>query len=209
MKKSAPRERKLENALRVTPKRKRVRRHSALPFDEMAKFIAELRKHSCITARALQFTILTAARASETLGLKWREVDTDEWRIPASRMKGDKEHRVPLSKPTLALLDEMRQISNAPDEFVFPGHLRGRPLSNMAMARLLKRMGRRDLTVHGFRSSFREWASERTSYPREVCESALAHTIESKVEAAYRPGNLFESRRRLMEEWGKHCQRRT
>jgi integrase len=193
----------LETALSTVPRQNRVDHHSALPFDEISEFMAELREHDGISALALQFTILTAARTSETIGMTWREVHTDE---SVSRTKAGKEHRVPLSKPTLALLDEMRQITNAPEEFVFPGGLSRRPLSNTAMLHLLKRMGRGDLTVHGFRGSFQDWASERTSYPRVVREAALAHAVDSKVEAAYRPGDLFEMRRRLMEDWGKYCQ---
>jgi integrase len=170
-----------------------------------------LREQKGVGAHALEFAILTAARTSEVLGARWGEIDLAEklWTVPAARMKAGKEHRVPLSAQALAVLEEMlplRRVAEGQDEpaaFVFPG-AKG-PLSNMALLALLKRMGRRDLTAHGFRSTFRDWAAERTSYPREVAEMALAHAVGDKVEAAYRRGDLFEKRRRLMEVWGMYC----
>jgi integrase len=136
------------------------------------------------------------------------EIDVREkaWTVPAARMKAGRDHRVPLSKRALAIL-EAPTSSNAKDAFVFEGQKAGRPLSNMAMLKLLERMGRSDLTVHGFRSTFRDWAAERTNFPNEVVEMALAHVVEDKTEAAYRRGDLFEKRRRLMEQWADFCAR--
>ncbi len=166
-----------------------------------------------MSARALEFAILTAARTSEALGAPWAEIDlaAKVWTVPAERMKAGREHRVPLSDAALAVLDKVRPLAltrdGEPDPAapVFPGPRRASPLSNMVLLMLLRRMGRGDLTVHGFRSSFRDWATERTAYPREVVEMALAHAIESKVEAAYRRGDLFDKRRQLMDAWASFC----
>ncbi|KQQ24090.1 integrase [Methylobacterium sp. Leaf122] len=188
----------------LLPKRSRVKKvehHAALPFTEAPAFMAELAEQPGVAAKALAFTILTAARTGETIGAKWSEFDLDAgmWSVPAERMKAGVEHRVPLSESALTILREMKSIRSG--EFVFPGGKRGRPLSNMAMLKTLERMGRDDLTVHGFRSSFRDWASETTAFPSEVVEAALAHTIENKVERAYRRGDLFQKRRELMDTW--------
>jgi integrase len=163
-----------------------------------------------VAARALEFTILTAARTGECIGATWSEISwTDKvWMIPGRRMKGAREHRVPLCERALTILREMEppgNISNAAQQFVFSGGKPGRPLSNMAFLMLLRRMGRADLTAHGFRSSFRDWAAEQTNFPGEVAEMALAHVASSKVEAAYRRGDLFEKRRRLMQQWAMFC----
>jgi len=143
------------------------------------------------------------------IGALWSEIDIENaiWIIPAGRMKGRKEHRVPLSPNALAVLDKAHGLrdESVEETFVFPGRKKGRPLSNMAVLRLLKRMGYGDLTVHGFRSTFRDWCSEQTNYPREVAEMALAHTVGDKVEAAYRRGDLFEKRKRLMDAWAAFC----
>ena len=165
-----------------------------------------LRKRDATAARALEFTILTATRTGEAIGAKVKEINLvkKEWVVPAERIKGDKEHRVPLSARAITILKEMTEDAGAGD-FVFPGGRKGKPLSNMAMLTLLKRMKRSELTVHGFRSTFRDWAAERTNYPREVAEMALAHVVGDKVEAAYRRGDLFEKRRRLMDEWARFC----
>jgi integrase len=193
---------------KLLPSRAKVRKpkhHNALPYAELPKFMAELRKEEGIAAQALEFTILTAARTSEAIAAQRSEVNAREklWTVPADRMKADKEHRVPLSDRALEIAS-----TAANDEcFIFPGGRRGRPLSNMAMLALLKRMGRGDLTVHGFRSTFRDWAAERANFPNEVIEMALAHAIDSKTEAAYRRGDLFEKRRRLMGEWEATVQR--
>jgi integrase len=159
-----------------------------------------------LAARALEFAILTAARTGEVLGARWDEVDLEAkvWTLPASRMKGGREHRVPLSRAAVALLKNMQTVH--PNDLVFPGDRRGKPLSNMSMLMTLRRMGRNDLTAHGFRSTFRDWAAECTNFPAEVAEAALAHVIGDKVEAAYRRGDLFEKRRRLMDAWAAYCQ---
>jgi integrase len=187
------------------PDRRKVRRvkhHAALPYAEIPGFMAELRQRDALAARALEFLILAAGRTSEVLGARWDEIQGDTWIVPSIRMKGDREHRVPLSRRALKILAELPREDN----FVFLGAHSGRPLSNMALLSLLRRMGRGDLTAHGFRSSFRDWCAECTAYPREVAEAALAHMIESKVEAAYRRGDLFEKRRRLMAEWAAYCE---
>lgn len=195
----------LDNLLPAISKRRRVQHHPALPYTELGAFIASLRKQEGIAAKALEFTILTAARTGEVIGARREEFDLDAalWTIPAKRMKAEKEHRVPLSSRAVEIIRELEKTHKG--DFVFPGGKEGKPLSNMAMLELLKRMERDDLTVHGFRSTFRDWASERTNYPREVCEMALAHSVSDQVEAAYRRGDLFEKRRRLMAEWAKHC----
>jgi integrase len=183
----------------------KVAHHAALPYLEIAGFVEELRGQPGVSARALEFAILTAARTGEVIGARWSEIDLAQgtWTIPAERMKGGKEHRVPLSAPALAVL--ARVPGGGPSEFVFPGGKPGKGLSNMALLSLLRRMHRADLTAHGFRSTFRDWAAERTNYPREVAEQALAHSLPDKVEAAYRRSDLFKKRRGLMEAWGDHC----
>lgn len=195
----------LENLLPSLRKKLRVKHHPALPFNQMGEFMESLRLQEGIAARALEFLILTAARTGETIGAKWGEFDLKAgiWTIPAVRMKAAVEHRVPLSPRALEIAWALQKIRQS--DYVFPGQKEGKPLTNMAMLELLKRMGRTGLTVHGFRSSFRDWASERTSFPRDVCEMALAHTIANQAEAAYRRGDLIEKRRSLMEEWVKHC----
>jgi integrase len=195
----------LDKLLPARAKIQKVVHHPALPYSEIADFMVSLRNQEGIAARALEFLILTAARTGEIIGAGWDEVDLDErvWVIPEARMKAGREHRVPLSGPALAIVKQMNEIRES--DFVFPGGKKGRPLSNMAMLALLKRIGRNDLTTHGFRSTFRDWAAERTTFSREVIEMALAHTIENKVEAAYRRGDLFRKRRQLMEAWARYC----
>jgi integrase len=192
----------LDKLLPARAKIQKVEHHPALPYREIGTFMEKLRGQDGIAARALEVLILTAARTGEIIGGQWDEIDLQEevWVIPEARMKAGREHRVPLSGAALAVLEQMDAIREG--DFVFPGGKKGKPLSNMAMLALLKRMGRDDLTVHGFRSTFRDWAAERTDFPREVVEMALAHTIENKVEAAYRRGDLFQKRRKLMEAWG-------
>jgi integrase len=205
------------NLAHILPPRARVRKvahHAALPFDEMPPFLAALRGRSGMAARALEFAIFTAARTDEVLDAPWNEINLEAkvWTIPAERMKGGREHRVPLSSAALAVLEQVRPLAlkrdSQPDPSapVFPGPRRALPMSNMTMLMLLRRMKRSDLTVHGFRSTFSDWAAERTAYPREVVEMALAHAVENKVEAAYRRGDLFEKRRKLMEAWAAFCQ---
>jgi integrase len=193
---------------KLLPKKGKVRRvehHPALPFAEIPGFMERLRQENGNAARALEFAILTGARTGEVIGARWVEIDRKAklWTIPGTRMKGAREHRVPLSAAALAILDRLAEDREG--EFIFAGGRAGRPLSNMAMLVLLRRMKRADLTVHGFRSTFRDWAAERTSFQNEVIEMALAHAIGDKVEAAYRRGDLFDKRRRLMEAWAGYC----
>ena len=193
---------------KLLPKRSQVRavrHHAALPWREVPEFMAALRAREGIAARALEFAVLTAARSGEVRSMGWDEVDGEVWTVPAERMKAKREHRVPLSARALAILDEMRRFGSEPGQLVFPGMRAGRPLSDMSLTAVLRRMGREILTAHGFRSTFRDWSAETTSFPREVCEQALAHTLADKVEAAYRRGDLFEKRRRLMSAWAGYC----
>jgi integrase len=194
----------LKHLLADIPEVRRVKHHAALPYAEIAEFMADLRGRVGVAAKALEFTILTGARTGEVIGARWDEINLNArvWTLPADRMKGSREHRVPLTGAAVAVLEEMRQLRQ--NEFVFPGDRRVM-LSNMAMEMLLRRMGR-DVTVHGFRSTFRDWAAERTNFPSEVAEAALAHVVGDKVEAAYRRGDLFEKRRRLMQDWANYCQ---
>lgn len=189
----------------------KVVHHAALPWPEVGDFMLALELQAGMGAMALRFAILTAGRTGEVIGATWGEIDLGAalWTLPAARMKAGREHRVPLSEPVLALLQEKAKLrtSTAPNAPVFPGAATGKALSNMAMLTLLRRMGRADLTVHGFRSTFRDWAAETTAYPGEVVEMALAHAVGDKVEAAYRRGDLFDKRRRLMEEWGQYARR--
>jgi integrase len=194
------------------PARSKVRKiehHAALPWREIGDFMLSLKGQSGVGARALRFAILTAARSGEVRGARWSEIDTSAatWVVPAERMKGGREHRIPLSEPALDILCEMAQarVSSEVDALVFPGRDAGRPLSDMSLTAVLRRMGRGELTAHGFRSSFRDWAAETTAYPAELVEMALAHAVGSKVEAAYRRGDLFEKRRRLMDDWASFC----
>ncbi len=186
---------------------KPVKHHAALPYAELPDFVVRLREQDGVAARALEFTILTAARTAEVIGATRDEADAAAkvWAVPAERMKAGKEHRVPLSSRALAILRDATALQTGDDQFVFPGGKRGKPLSNMAMTAVLRRMGHGGITVHGFRSTFRDWAAERTNFPNEVVEMALAHAVGDKVEAAYRRGDLFEKRRRLMAEWATYC----
>ncbi len=193
----------LDKLLPSALNRKGRKHHAALPYDELPAFMKALRAQSGNAARALEFLILTAARTGEVIGCESeKEIDLKKaiWVIPAGRMKAGKEHRVPLSPRAIKVLEGQPE-----GKYLFPGGKEGAPLSNMAMLELLKRMGRDELTVHGFRSTFRDWAAERTSYPGEVCEMALAHAITDSVEAAYRRGDLFEKRRMLMLDWARFC----
>jgi integrase len=195
----------LENLLPNKSKVRKVEHHAALPYCQIAGFMATLRRQGSVAARALEFAILTAARTGEVVGATWNEIDLPEklWKIPADRMKARKEHRVPLADAALSILEDLRRSRE--NNFVFPGIRAGRPISNLAMLMLLRRMGRSDLTAHGFRSSFRDWAAERTTFPSEVAEMALAHAVGDKIEAAYRRGDLFEKRRQLADAWAGFC----
>lgn len=194
----------LDEMLPKPAKVKKVKHHLALPFTEIGSFCAAIRKQTGTSAKAMEFTILTACRTGEVLGSCWDEVDFERqvWTIPAERMKGNRPHRVPLVPATLAILKGQK---GADAVLIFPGAKAGKPLSDMAMLTLLRRMNRGDITVHGFRSTFRDWAAEKTDYPREVAEMALAHTVGSAVENAYRRSDLFEKRRQLMGEWAMQC----
>jgi integrase len=195
----------LDQALPARSKVRKVEHHAALPYVELPAFMIDLRKREGVAARALEFAILTAARTGEVLGATWDEIDFDNrlWTIPAERMKGKRDHRVPLSDRAVELLNGMPRAEGNP--YVFPGAREGMPLSNMALLMMLRRMNRDDLTAHGFRSTFRDWAAETTDYPGELVEMALAHTVSSKTEAAYRRGDMLDKRRRLMDDWAGYC----
>jgi integrase len=186
-----------------------VEHHAALPYAELPGFLVTLREQEGIAARALEFAILTAARTGEVIGARWNEIDLLDktWTLPATRMKARREHRVPLSARAFAILAEMQAArhGDASDGFAFPGRKPETPLSNMAFLMLLRRMGRSDLTAHGFRATFKTWASERTSVQNQIVEASLAHVIGDKVEQAYRRSDLFEKRRRLMLQWAAFC----
>lgn len=188
----------------ILPARSRLTRghHKAMPYDAVPAFVGELRSRNAMAALALEFAILTAARTSEVLGATWDEVDFDKavWTIAARRMKAGREHRVPLSPRAIEILEQTKPLGK---DRLFPAE-RGGALSSMAMTMLLRRM-KLDCTVHGFRSAFRDWAAESTGYAHEVCEMALAHAIANKAEAAYRRGDLFEKRRRLLADWASYC----
>ncbi len=191
----------------LLPKPSRLTRghHAAMQYEDVAGFIAKLRKLEAISAMALELCILTAARTGEILGMRWSEIDFDKkiWTVPANRMKAGREHRVPLSARASAILVKLETLRIG--DFVFPGQARNKPLSNMAMEMVLRRMRIVDATVHGFRSSFRDWAGNVTGFPREVIETALAHVIGDKAEQAYRRGDALEKRRELMEAWAMFC----
>ncbi|MEI6643975.1 MAG: integrase arm-type DNA-binding domain-containing protein [Novosphingobium sp.] len=188
----------------ILPARAKLTRghHKAMPYDTIPSFVGALHKREAVAALALEFAILTAARTGEVIGAKWDEVDLDKavWTIPAIRMKAGKEHRVPLSERAVDILRSTRGLGK---EWLFPA-TKGAGMSGMAMAMLLRRMDI-DVTVHGFRSGFRDWCAECTGYAHEVAEMALAHTIDNKVERAYRRGDLFDKRRRLMDDWASYC----
>ena len=181
----------------------RVQHLKALPFVEMYAFITTLQSQTVIAARSLEFLILTAARSGEAIGARWSEIDLTGrvvWTISAERMKAGKEHRVPLSDRAVELLKALPRES----DFVFPGLKAGRPLGHNELTKMLARI-RAGFTVHGFRSSFRDWAAERTTYPDHICEAALAHSVGNAVERAYKRTDLFDKRRKLMEAWSKFC----
>ncbi|MNJ47894.1 Prophage CP4-57 integrase [compost metagenome] len=193
----------LDKLLPPRSKVKSVVHHPALPWIEAQAFMEKLNEHDDLGYKAMRLTILTACRTSEVLGATWDEIDLKNkiWKIPAHRMKAAKEHRVPLSYAAIVLLTGLARVKGNP--YVFPGAKEGKHLSNMSMLMGLRRMKRDDLTMHGFRSTFRDWAAESTQYPREVCEQALAHTRQDKAEAAYFRGDLFEKHRAMMTDWAK------
>jgi integrase len=190
----------------VLPARSKVAKpksHPAMPYAAISGFMGKLRDLDGVSARALEFTILTAARTGETIGARRDEIDMDGkvWTVPADRMKAGKEHRVPLSDRAIAILKALPSEG----DYVFPGAKKDKPLSNMAMLELLRQHGPDGLTVHGFRSTFRDWAGETTAHPREVIEHALAHQLADKAEAAYQRGDLLAKRARLMADWARYC----
>lgn len=189
----------LDKLLAAPGKIQKVEHHAALAIDGMPKFMADLRNREGASARVLEFAILTAARSGEARGVTWAEIDTKAkvWTIPAERMKAGKEHRVPLSPAALKIIEAMPKVAGC--DFIFPAP-KGGALSDMALTQVMRRM-KVDAVPHGFRSTFRDWAGERTHHPREVVEQALAHTLQNKVEAAYRRGDALDKRRVLMTEW--------
>ena len=191
----------------LLPARNRLSRghHAALAYDDLPAFIADLHEQESLAALALELCILTVTRSSEILKSKWDEFDLKKaiWTVPAGRMKAGYEHRIPLSTRAIAIL-KLLEVSRQ-DDYVFPGRTRGRPLSAMPMRIVLRRMNRNDITVHGFRSTFRDWCGDQTAYPREVAEAALAHALKDKTEAAYRRTDSMEKRARLMADWERYC----
>jgi integrase len=194
----------LEQLLPKPSKVSKVVHHGAVDVDDVASFAVALRQVPGMGSRALEFVMLTAARSGEVRGARWSEIDREAklWTVPAERMKAHVEHRVPLSTQALKLLDAIPKIDGS--DMVFPGK-GGKPLSDMTLSAVMRRMGL-DAVPHGLRSTFRDWASERTNFPRELAEMALAHTIESKVEAAYRRGDLLAKRLKMMQAWGDFCE---
>jgi integrase len=195
----------------LLPPRHRLTRghYAAMPYDEVPSFIGRLRASESVSGLALEFLILTASRTGEVLGARWDEIDVDAelWTVPAARMKAGREHRVPLSARALAILQTVEKVRTG--EHVFPGQRRGRPLSVMALAMVLRRLKLENVTVHGFRSAFRDWCGEATAFPRDVAEAALAHTVGDMTERAYRRGDALEKRRKLMAAWAAFIEPKT
>ncbi|RUR34091.1 DUF4102 domain-containing protein [Vreelandella andesensis] len=200
----------LDKLLAKPSKVQMVTHHPAMPYEQVAKFMVAAQDYSSMSSKALQLLILTATRTSEVLNAEWHEIDlvNATWTIPAKRMKASREHRIPLSHQALALISNLPSVKG--NSFVFPGMKPGRPLSNMSLLQFMRGLGygpsgdKGNYVPHGFRSSFRDWTGEVTSYPRDVAEMALAHAIENKVEAAYRRGDLFEKRRAMMQDWADY-----
>jgi integrase len=192
----------------LLPAREKLTRghHAAISYEQMPDFMAKLREGKSLAAMALELTILCATRTGETLGARWDEIDLEKrlWTIPRGRMKAGKEHRVPLSDRAVAILKRLSKVKRG--AFIFPGISSKQPISAMAMAMHLRRMEFDKITVHGMRSAFRDWASETTSFPHEVCEAALAHVIRNKAESAYRRGDMLAKRAKLMNAWADYCE---
>lgn len=195
----------LDSLFPARTKVSRTRHFAALPWKDMQPFMTSLEAQAGVGALALRFTILTAARSGEVRGMVWDEVDLSArlWVVPAERMKAGREHRIPLSDAAVALLRQQEQAFLAGTNVVFPSVRDHKPLSDMTLTAVLRRMQRNDLTVHGFRSTFRDWAAEATDYPQEMAEMALAHVVSNKVEAAYRRGDMLEKRREMMQKWAE------
>ena len=183
-----------------------TKHHAAMPYGDLPAFMSRIRERESMGRLALEAVILSAARSGELRGADWSEIDLERalWTIPGGRMKADREHIVPLSAAALRIFKRMGELRTQGSDLVFPGTVRGKPLSDMTLTKVLRDMGL-DCTAHGFRSSFRDWVSEETTFDGTVAEAALAHAIENKVEAAYRRGNLLEKRRALMAAWGDYC----
>lgn len=197
------------NLKHLLPARQKLQRghHPAMPYKELPAFVAELRERKAVASLALEFLILTAARSGEVYGATWDEFDLHAgiWTIPATRMKAGREHVVPLSKTALAIVQNLHEVRSGP--YVFPGQRSNRPLSSAAMEMLLRRMGKDAYTVHGFRSSFRDWAGDETDYPRDLIETALAHSVGDATERAYRRSTALAKRKALLEHWAVYCGR--
>jgi integrase len=193
----------LKHLLPAQNKRASVLHHAALPWKDVPEFIAELRQRDALAARALELTILTCARTSEVLLAERAEFVADVWTVPPTRMKGGRMHVVPLVPRALEIIEGLPILDGNP--YLIPGQREGRPLSNMAMEMMLRRMNRNEITVHGFRSSFRDWAAEVTDFPREIAEMCLAHVVGNDVERAYRRSELLAKRRALLEAWADFC----
>ncbi|UXZ53084.1 tyrosine-type recombinase/integrase [Halomonas sp. 7T] len=200
----------LDKLLPKPSKVQKVTHHPAMPYEQVAEFMEAVQNYNSMSSKALQLLILTATRTSEVLNAEWNEIDlvNATWIIPAKRMKASREHRIPLSRQALVLIANLPKIKG--NAFIFPGMKPGRPLSNMSLLQFMRGLGygpngdKGNYVPHGFRSSFRDWTGEVTSYPRDVAEMALAHAIENKVEAAYRRGDLFEKRRAMMQDWADY-----
>ncbi len=195
----------------LLPKRGKLTRghHAAMPYDDVPAFIAKLRERDAIAAMALELCILTATRTNEVLGARWSEIDFESkvWTVPAERTKPGRPHRIPLSDRALAILEKLAEAKTG--KLVFPGQRKGKSLSSMAMEMVIRRMKVENATVHGFRSSFRDWAGNETHFRREIAEAALSHVIGDKAEQAYRRGDALEKRRVLMDAWAAHCEPKT
>ena len=195
------------NLRNLLPKRQRLQRghQPAMPYSDVPAFVERLRRSDAMAARALEFTILTVARSGEALGATWKEIDFKAklWNVPKERMKAGTPHTVPLSKAAISILQTLHE--NSQGKFVF-SLVKDKPLSNMAMMMLLRRMKETEITVHGFRSSFRDWCGDATRFPREVAEAALAHKVGDEVERAYRRSDALEKRRKLMQAWADYCE---
>jgi integrase len=191
----------------ILPKRDALSKenHAAMPYTSVPEFFGKLAQEKSISAQALAFTILTAARSGETRGALWNEIDADGaiWTVPANRMKSGREHRVPLSQAAVDILTKMRALSVS--DYVFPGGRANAPLSDVSLSKPLTKLGAGEFTVHGFRSSFRDWCGEATEFQREVAEAALAHSVGDSVELAYRRGDALQKRRKLMDSWADYC----
>ena len=197
----------LENLLPVPSRVQTIENHAALPHGEVGGFMAELRQQAGMPARVLEFAILTAARTNEAIGAKWNEINLNErvWTVPKERMKAHREHKVPLSDAAMAIITAM--AAHRRNGYVFPGTRLNRPVGSSALKQVLRRMGRADVTAHGFRSSFRDFAAERTAFPAEIAELSLAHTVGTAVERAYRRTDLLQKRRQLAQAWADYIAR--